>query len=101
MIKLRWGKLRVAKFNRMMTSRVVAVLGLAYSPLAQTVLAVFSCRDINDSAYLYADLTRVCWKSQHNRYVAAGIFWAIIYPLGIPGARAARRRIAPLAVDAL
>lgn len=95
MIKRRWGKKKVARFNRTMTSRIITVLGLAYSPLTQTILAVFSCRKINDKSYLYADLTRVCWGGQHGRYVAAGVFWAILFPLGIPGAHASqwRRRV--------
>lgn len=58
----------------------------ADTPLTETILSVFSCREIDGVHYLVADIARECYTTDHMRYFRAGIFWAILYCIGIPAA---------------
>lgn len=56
----------------------------ADTPLTETILSVFNCREIDGVWYLVADMDKECYTTDHMRYFRAGIFWAILLCLGIP-----------------
>jgi len=50
----------------------------------ETIMGVFSCREVNGVWYLSDDMAVVCYEGTHLRYFYVGIFWALLIPLGIP-----------------
>lgn len=62
----------------------LAPCALADTPLTDTILSVFNCREVDGVYYLVADSERTCYSADHLRYFRAGLFWAVLYCLGIP-----------------
>lgn len=65
-------------------AKALLVLDVAFAPLSQTILAVFSCRSIGNESFLRADLSLQCGTPRHAFYTRLAMFWLIVYPLGTP-----------------
>ena len=79
--------LRLRRFQTVCLSRALLLLYLVYPGVSGVVIAMFNCRTLpSGRAVLVADHRETCWTAQHWRYVAAGIFWALAVPIGIPAA---------------
>jgi hypothetical protein len=63
-----WDAARMAAFNRVTVARFITVCTLAYAPVCEKVLSVFSCRKIEDSWYLREDVARRCYNTEHMTY---------------------------------
>jgi hypothetical protein len=48
------------------------------------VFGIFSCTATSYASFLDADMAITCWDSTHWRYVAAGVVWVFIVPVGVP-----------------
>ena len=78
---------RLRRFQTVCLSRALLLLYLVYPGVSGVVIAVFNCRTLpSGRAVLVADHRETCWTAQHWRYVAAGIFWVLAVPMGIPAA---------------
>jgi hypothetical protein len=76
---------RLRRFQTVCLSRALLLLYLVYPGVSGVVIAIFNCRNLTSGrAVLVADHREVCWTAQHWRYVAAGIFWVLAVPIGIP-----------------
>lgn len=78
------GSLFVAAFLTQRPPTQHPVRGAADTPLTDTILGVFNCREVDGVYYLVADTDRTCYSADHMRYFRAGLFWAALYCLGIP-----------------
>jgi hypothetical protein len=74
----------VALYNRQTVAKLLMLLQLAYAPLAETIIAVFSCRHIDGVWWITRDVGQQCYTVQHRHYTSLGAFWATIYVAGIP-----------------
>ena len=86
LLVLRRGPDVVADYNRRTLAHALLVMQLAYAPLAETIIGVFSCRSIAGSHWLTKEAKLECYVPEHNKYRALGAFWATIYVAGIPAA---------------
>jgi predicted outer membrane repeat protein len=86
LLVLRRGPDVVGDYNRRILAQVLLVMQLAYAPLAETIIGVFSCRQIAGSFWLTKESKLQCYVPLHNKYRALGAFWATVYVAGIPAA---------------
>ena len=78
---------RLRRFQTVCLSRALLLTYLVYPGVSGVVIAVFNCRDLpSGRSVLVADHRETCWTALHWRYVAAGIFWVLAVPMGIPAA---------------
>ena len=78
---------RLRRFQTVCLSRALLLMYLVYPGVSGVVIAVFNCRKLpSGRAVLMADHRETCWTPRHWRYVAAGIFWVLAVPSGIPAA---------------
>ena len=75
---------RLRSFSRRSLKLALLFLYFAYMPLSETVLAFFACRQIGDSWYLEEDVGITCYSSTYQKWYSLGIFWTLVYPIGIP-----------------
>ena len=73
-----------SSFNRRMVARAMLLLRLAYAPVSEVVLSIFSCRKIGDAHYLTAETEVPCFTAEHNKYRAVAAFWIVVYVAGTP-----------------
>jgi len=57
---------------------------LIYPAVSSRVLSTFVCRHVNDSYYLVADFTRLCYDDTWYAYLPYTICMVFVYPIGIP-----------------
>ena len=86
LVVLRRGPAVVSDYNRRTMAHALLVMQLAYAPLAETIIGIFSCREIDGSFWLTKEVKLQCYVPEHNKYRALGAFWATIYVAGIPAA---------------
>ena len=86
----------VSAFDRSTLSKALMLASLAYAPLAETILAAFSCRRIGDAYWLTADIREQCYTPAHRVYWDLAVFWTVLYPIGIPVAQLALLRACSL-----
>ena len=61
------------------------VLYVVYPGVSVAIFSIFSCTTLNSGhAFLDADLAIVCYDRLHWRYIAAGIAWLFVVPIGVP-----------------
>lgn len=73
-------KMRLRKFQRIF----IMCLFSLYPSLSSTVLRLFVCREILGKHYLHADYNLFCYTSEWWKMLPWGVFFGILYPLGIP-----------------
>lgn len=82
-----------AKFKSRCLSTVMFLAYLIYPSTCQVVMQMFSCQelpvgvapgDMSVAPFLRADYRIRCDSDDYRRYRAAGVFWVIVYPAGIP-----------------
>ena len=71
-------------FDRLTLSRLVFFLQIAYAPLLQIVLGIFSCRQLGETHVLWADPGVQCSGAGYRVHRAVGGFWIVLYVAGIP-----------------
>ena len=64
--------------------RVVMILSIAYTPVAEATLGVFSCQEIEGVWYLLDDVSLRCYTPEWYYYRRYAIGSLIVYVLGIP-----------------
>lgn len=74
----------VAAHRNITLYRILFLLTIFYAPLAGMILYVFNCTEVDGVWYIRSDLRYQCYTVEHNRFRAAGVFWAIVYVAGIP-----------------
>ena len=78
---------RMRRFQTVCLSRALLLMFLVYPGVSGVVIAVFNCRTLpSGHTVLMADHRETCWTPRHWRFVAAGIFWVLAVPIGIPAA---------------
>jgi len=75
---------RVGKFQSTILGRALLILYLVYPGVSVSVFGIFSCTATSYASFLDADMTITCWDSTHWRYVAAGVVWVFVIPVGVP-----------------
>jgi hypothetical protein len=61
------------------------VLYVVYPGVSVAIFSVFSCTTLHSGrAFLDADLAITCYDSLHWRYIAAGVAWLFVVPIGVP-----------------
>ena len=77
---------RLTQFRSTVISRVLLVLYVTYPGVSVIIFGIFSCTTlpVSGTAYLDADLSIQCYDRQHWKYIAAGIVWLAVVPLGVP-----------------
>ena len=77
---------RLAKFRSSVVSRVLLVLYMTYPGVSVTIFGIFSCTTlpVSGTAYLDADLAIQCYDREHWKYIAAGVVWLFVVPIGVP-----------------
>ena len=72
------------KYGRASVSQLVALLTAAYAPATETILSIFSCREINGRFFLREDVSTPCDDEVYAVYYRYGVFWTLVFPLGTP-----------------
>jgi hypothetical protein len=83
----RWRQLPaslVASFSRTTLQRVLFLLEIAYTPLAETSLAMLSCRRIGSASWLSIETELQCGTPRHDAYARGAAFFIALYVVGIP-----------------
>jgi hypothetical protein len=77
---------RLSQFRSTVISRVLLVLYVTYPGVSVTIFGIFTCTTlpVSGTAYLDADMSIQCYDRQHWKYVAAGVVWLFVVPLGVP-----------------
>ena len=60
------------------------VLFLIYPSVSSTILRLYICKDVDQQAYLLADLRVQCGTDTWNLYTVASTPLIVLYPVGIP-----------------
>jgi len=76
----------IAAHRNITLYRILFLVTIFYAPLAGMILSVFNCTEVDGVWYIRSDLRYQCYTVEHNRFRAAGVFWAIVYVAGIPAA---------------
>ena len=74
----------VLGYKRFTLSNIVFVCVMAYAPVTEVVLSVFSCRKIGEFWYLREEASKQCYTSSQESYRAAATFWTIVFVAGVP-----------------
>jgi len=80
------------KFGRKSLRRILLVLTVAYAPVTEITLAMFSCRLIGASSYLREEPMNVCFSgssysggdSEYIRLRKVASFWCAVFVVGVP-----------------
>jgi len=83
-IVLRRDAVLVAIYNRKTWAKLLLLLQLAYAPLAENIIGVFACREIDGEWWLLGHVDKQCYTPEHRHYTSLGAFWAAIYVAGTP-----------------
>ena len=76
---------RVSQFTSGMLNKTLLVLYFVYPGVSVAIFGLFSCTSLKSGkAYLDQDFGIVCYDRQHWRYIAGGIVWLFVVPLGVP-----------------
>ena len=76
---------RKIRFTARCINAFIWGLFLAFPQVASTTLLVFSCAPLEDgTSWLTADYRAQCWTRTHWAHVGAGVFWTLLFPVGIP-----------------
>ena len=58
---------------------------MVYPGVSVAIFSIFSCTTLNSGrAFLDADLAITCYDALHWRYIAAGVAWLFLVPVGVP-----------------
>ena len=81
-----WRALALAVATGRLTSALATqVLYVVYPGVSVAIFSMFSCTTLNSGrAFLDADLSITCHDALHRRYVAAGVAWLFVVPIGVP-----------------
>ena len=71
-------------FNGDVMAHTCVFLNIVYAPVSEAVMAVFACRKLGDESWLFRDVETQCGTAEHRMYVRLGIFWVVLYVIGIP-----------------
>jgi hypothetical protein len=83
-IVLRRDAVLVAIYNRKTWAKLLLLLQLAYAPLAENIIGVFACREIDGEWWLQGHVDKQCYTPEHRHYTSLGAFWAALYVAGTP-----------------
>ena len=75
---------QLVKYTRQNLLLMLALLKITYIPLSESILSLFLCQEINGVQYLKADLSQRCDTTEHDLWVAVGVFWFFLIPFGVP-----------------
>jgi hypothetical protein len=77
---------RLTQFRSTVISRVLLVLYVTYPGVSVTIFGIFTCTTlpVSGMAYLDADMSIQCYDRQHWKYIAAGVVWLFVVPVGVP-----------------
>jgi hypothetical protein len=74
----------VATFDRTTFSRTLLLLEICYAPIAETLLALYGCREIGGRYWLVQAVDVQCYTPEHNAFRRLGAFWVALYVVGVP-----------------
>lgn len=76
---------RLSNFHSTVLARTLLVLYVVYPGVSVAIFSIFSCTTLNSGrSYLDADLAITCYDAVHWRYIAAGVVWLFVVPVGVP-----------------
>jgi len=75
---------KLVQYCRQNLALMLALLQIIYIPIAESILSLFLCEEINGVKYLKGDLSERCDTTQHKLWVAVGVFWFFLFPFGVP-----------------
>lgn len=79
-----------SKFNHRLLFVTLFFFDIIYAPVAEITLSAFSCRDFGKAGtFLTTELEFQCYTPEHYRLRRLGIFWIILYVVGIPASQLA------------
>ena len=74
----------VNKFDGLVTARIIFFCDIMYAPVSEQVVSIFACTRVGSALYLVDEPSIQCYTEMHWRYLRLGIFWLLVYPIGIP-----------------
>jgi len=60
-------------------------LFLLYPGVSSSVLAMFTCHDVEGTYYMLSDIRVLCLDARWYRYLPVAVMALLVYPIGIPG----------------
>jgi hypothetical protein len=75
---------RVRTFDAVSLSRYLFFCDLAYAPVSEVVLSLFSCLPYGDHKYVSESLDIQCGTPEYRANLKLGVFGIFLFPIGIP-----------------
>ena len=77
----------VANIDSSYAALIFAIIYLLYPSTSKAVFDMFRCRAVDPVAGLWlleSDYREQCWTGTHIPFAAVGVFFFLLYPLGVP-----------------
>lgn len=80
----KWTRTRQFVIQTKIVKAFLFMLFIMYPAVSAVIFQLYKCKEVEGTYYLEADFTIQCFESEWNSYAYIGVFFILLYPIGIP-----------------